>query len=73
MGIDLEAGGRRVGHKNRTSPKSKNPYLLLLVKVRSCAPTATAPRPRLRPSTATTDPVSHDLPLVATAAFAAAV
>ena len=33
MGIDLEAGGRRIGHKNRTSPKSDNPYLKLLVKL----------------------------------------
>ncbi len=31
MGKDLDAGGRYVGHKNRTEPKSKNPYLLLLV------------------------------------------
>lgn len=33
MGIDLVAGGRRVGHKVRTSPKSDNVYLGLLVKL----------------------------------------
>ncbi len=33
MGIDLVAGGRRVGHKVRTAPKSKNVYLALLVKL----------------------------------------
>jgi large subunit ribosomal protein L18e len=33
MGIDLKAGGRRVGHKARTSPKSDNVYLKLLVKL----------------------------------------
>uniref|UniRef100_A0A7S2UVJ6 Large ribosomal subunit protein uL15/eL18 domain-containing protein n=1 Tax=Fibrocapsa japonica TaxID=94617 RepID=A0A7S2UVJ6_9STRA len=33
MGIDLKAGGRRVGHKVRTSPKSKNVYLNLLVRL----------------------------------------
>ena len=33
MGIDLVAGGRRVGHKARTSPKSDNVYLKLLVKL----------------------------------------
>ncbi|CAM9605493.1 unnamed protein product [Choristocarpus tenellus] len=33
MGIDLVAGGRRVGHKVRTAPKSKNVYLGLLVKL----------------------------------------
>jgi large subunit ribosomal protein L18e len=33
MGIDLVAGGRRVGHKQRTAPKSKNVYLALLVKL----------------------------------------
>jgi len=29
MGIDLVAGGRRVGHKKRTSPKGDNLYLKL--------------------------------------------
>lgn len=33
MGIDLVAGGRRVGHKVRSSPVSKNVYLGLLVKL----------------------------------------
>lgn len=33
MGIDLVAGGRRVGHKARTAPASNNPYLALLCKV----------------------------------------
>jgi len=33
MGIDLVAGGRRVGHKARTAPKSDNVYLKLLVKL----------------------------------------
>lgn len=33
MGIDLVAGGRRVGHKSRTAPVSKNVYLGLLVKL----------------------------------------
>merc|ERR1719502_85454 len=33
MGIDLEAGGRNKGHKRRTSPKSKNVYLNLLVQL----------------------------------------
>lgn len=33
MGIDLVAGGRRVGHKVRTAPKSKNVYIALLVKL----------------------------------------
>ncbi|CAM9264169.1 unnamed protein product [Discosporangium mesarthrocarpum] len=33
MGIDLVAGGRRVGHKVRTAPKSNNVYLGLLVKL----------------------------------------
>ncbi|CAM9878341.1 unnamed protein product [Chrysoparadoxa australica] len=33
MGIDLVAGGRRVGHKQRTAPKSDNVYLALLVKL----------------------------------------
>jgi large subunit ribosomal protein L18e len=33
MGIDLVAGGRRVGHKQRTNPKSDNVYLKLLVKL----------------------------------------
>ncbi|GBG27430.1 60S ribosomal protein L18 [Hondaea fermentalgiana] len=32
-GIDLIAGGRNVGHKNRTAPKSDNVYLALLVKL----------------------------------------
>mmetsp|Transcript_35519 Transcript_35519/g.80137 ORF Transcript_35519/g.80137 Transcript_35519/m.80137 type:complete len:194 (-) Transcript_35519:203-784(-) len=35
MGIDLVAGGRRVGHKARTAPKSDNVYLKLLVKLYS--------------------------------------
>ena len=33
MGIDLKAGGRYVGHKNRTSAKSENVYIKLLVKL----------------------------------------
>ena len=33
MGIDLPAGGRSVGHKHRSRPKSENPYLGLLVKL----------------------------------------
>lgn len=33
MGIDLKAGGRRVGHPTRTAPKSDNVYLKLLVKL----------------------------------------
>jgi large subunit ribosomal protein L18e len=35
MGIDLKAGGRRVGHNERTSPVSDNVYLKLLVKLYS--------------------------------------
>ena len=35
MGIDLKAGGRRVGHNVRTAPKSNNAYLKLLVKLYS--------------------------------------
>lgn len=33
MGIDLKAGGRRVGHNARKEPKSKNVYLKLLEKL----------------------------------------
>jgi hypothetical protein len=33
MGIDLQSGGRYVGHKQREAPKSKNVYLNLLVQV----------------------------------------
>lgn len=33
MGIDLVAGGRYVGHKRRTAPKSQNVYLNLLVQL----------------------------------------
>ena len=33
MGIDLVAGGRRVGHNVRTAPESKNVYLRLLIKL----------------------------------------
>jgi len=33
MGKDLVAGGRYVGHKNRTSPKSDNVYIRLLTKL----------------------------------------
>lgn len=33
MGIDLTAGGRRVGHNVRTTPTSKDVYLKLLVKL----------------------------------------
>ena len=33
QGKDLVAGGRRVGHKNRTEPKSENIYVRLLVKL----------------------------------------
>lgn len=35
MGIDLIAGGRSVGHKHRTSPKSENVYIRLLCKLYS--------------------------------------
>lgn len=35
QGIDLIAGGRRTGHKNRTAPKSQNVYIKLLVKLYS--------------------------------------
>lgn len=33
MGIDIVAGGRYVGHKNRTAPESDSVYLKLLVKL----------------------------------------
>ena len=33
MGIDLIAGGRRVGHNTRRAPESKNVYLKLLFKL----------------------------------------
>ena len=33
MGIDLKAGGRRVGRKARKTCKSENPYLKLLIKL----------------------------------------
>eukprot|EP00499_Haloplacidia_sp_CaronLabIsolate_P010545 CAMPEP_0196778418 /NCGR_PEP_ID=MMETSP1104-20130614/5786_1 /TAXON_ID=33652 /ORGANISM="Cafeteria sp., Strain Caron Lab Isolate" /LENGTH=187 /DNA_ID=CAMNT_0042148587 /DNA_START=42 /DNA_END=605 /DNA_ORIENTATION=+ len=33
MGIDLTSGGRYVGHKTRTSAKTDNPYLQLLVRL----------------------------------------
>ncbi|MCT8882716.1 60S ribosomal protein L18, partial [Clostridioides difficile] len=33
MGIDLVAGGKVVGKKNRTNPKSDNVYLNLLVRL----------------------------------------
>ncbi|DBA01187.1 TPA: hypothetical protein N0F65_002322 [Lagenidium giganteum] len=33
MGIDLIAGGKVVGNKNRTAPKSENVYLNLLVRL----------------------------------------
>jgi len=33
MGKDIVAGGRYVGHKNRTNPASKNVYLNMLVKL----------------------------------------
>jgi len=35
MGIDLVAGGRRVGHNVRKAPVSKNVYLRLLIKLYS--------------------------------------
>lgn len=35
QGIDLIAGGRRTGHKNRKAPKSENVYIRLLTKVRA--------------------------------------
>lgn len=35
MGIDLVAGGRRVGHNVRKAPTSQNVYLKLLVKLYS--------------------------------------
>ena len=34
MGIDIRAGGRYVGHKNRTEPLSENVYVRLITKVR---------------------------------------
>mmetsp|Transcript_18273 Transcript_18273/g.16564 ORF Transcript_18273/g.16564 Transcript_18273/m.16564 type:complete len:193 (-) Transcript_18273:81-659(-) len=33
MGIDLKAGGRRVGHNTRKEPKTKNVYIKLLEKL----------------------------------------
>lgn len=33
MGKDIVAGGRAVGHKHRTAPKSENVYIRLLVKL----------------------------------------
>lgn len=33
MGIDLIAGGRRVGHNVRKAPSSQDVYLRLLVKL----------------------------------------
>lgn len=36
MGIDLIAGGRRVGHNTRRAPESKNVYLKLLFKLFRC-------------------------------------
>jgi hypothetical protein len=33
MGIDLRAGGRRVGHNVRKAPVSKNVYIKLLEKL----------------------------------------
>ena len=35
MGIDLKAGGRRVGHNSRKAPVSKNVYVKLLEKLYS--------------------------------------
>jgi len=35
MGIDIKTGGRYIGHKNRTEPKSDNVYLGLLHKLYS--------------------------------------
>ena len=35
QGIDLNAGGRNK-RVHRTAPKSENPYVKLLVKVRAC-------------------------------------
>ena len=35
MGVDLIAGGRRVGHNVRTAPESNNVYLRLLIKLYS--------------------------------------
>ncbi|CAI7754806.1 unnamed protein product [Closterium sp. NIES-53] len=46
MAIDLKAGGRNK-KTHRTAPKSRNPYLLLLVKV-SRAPPVLALNSRLR-------------------------
>jgi hypothetical protein len=37
MGIDLKHGGRAIGKKHRTEPKSKDVYLRLLYKVRQGA------------------------------------
>ena len=34
MGIDLKHGGRAIGKKHRTEPKSENVYIRLLFKVR---------------------------------------
>ncbi len=33
MGVDLKSGGRAIGHKHRTTPKSENVYVRLLHKV----------------------------------------
>ena len=33
QGIDIKSGGRYIGHKNRTAPKSENVYINLLHKV----------------------------------------
>jgi large subunit ribosomal protein L18e len=33
MGVDLPHGGRYIGHKNRTEPKSQNVYVKLLAKL----------------------------------------
>jgi large subunit ribosomal protein L18e len=35
MGVDLKSGGRSVGHKHRTTPKSENVYVRLLHKLYS--------------------------------------
>lgn len=44
MGIDLKHGGRSIGKKHRTEPKSKDVYLRLLYKV-SVTPPSPGPGP----------------------------
>ena len=44
MGIDLKHGGRAIGKKHRTEPKSENVYIRLLFKVRAAPGPAAAAR-----------------------------